>query len=663
MPRPYAAGRASARLASLVLALVVLAPVAASALPVEDFAPYRPQSKCSPKAKSGTVQLAAWLQRKYKGTGSLGISRACGHGGVSEHKEGRAFDWAVNVTSARDRRYAADFLKTVFATDKQGNVAAKARRMGIMYLIWNDHIYSSGNQFEKRPYLSSSCKRKKIKKCPATLRHRNHIHISLSRAGGRGDTSWYHRNDPPAPAPTPVTEPEPNPAPPLEPARPLNLTRKPYARVRVPADGRTVRSKFALQAGTTYKLTAAGLFTFKAPDGVADAVCAWSRSDRAWAAKPDKAAAARHGSLDLKVNGKSLFGTDCHRRRHTYSTTFTATRTAPLRVRIANKASGSKGGLWLTVSKRKADLTPVLPTYRDLSAPPAAPTETARGYGVLGETVSVPASSARGVLTRYELEAGARYRMTVSGVVGLGQGSQSDGQCVSVGSEWFPKASLDRRFPDQDHGNLYVDGVPFEGRSTGDGCASHSHSSTFTASRSGRLRLALWDPLGSTGNTGALSVQVQRLTRIDTPTAAVTASKPRKKPVWTLRREWLQVNSGSPKGTVSSMRLRRGERVQIVVRGTHSSHGVTADASCVRTPAGWLPQDPSLALGQDPLELWVDGRRVTWRALGKTDGCSAEHGYTTTFTARKHGPIRLAVLDLDHADNRSGLTATLLRQR
>lgn len=130
-----------------------------------------------------------------------------------------------------------------------------------------------------------------------------------------------------------------------------------------------------------------------------------------------------------------------------------------------------------------------------------------------------------------------------------------------------------------------------------------------------------------------------------------------------LRREWLEVNSSAAKGTVSSMRLRRGERVQIVVRGTHSSHGVTADASCVRTSAGWLPQDPSLALSQDPLELWVDGRRVTWRALGKTDGCSAEHGYTTTFTARKHGPIRLAVLDLEHADNRSGLTATLLRQR
>ena len=61
--------------------------------------------------------------------------------------------------------------------------------MGIMYIIWNDHMYSAGDRFEKEGYLSSSCKRRK--NCSATLRHRNHMHISLSRAGGRGDTSWY----------------------------------------------------------------------------------------------------------------------------------------------------------------------------------------------------------------------------------------------------------------------------------------------------------------------------------------------------------------------------------------------------------------------------------------------------------------------------------------
>jgi hypothetical protein len=61
--------------------------------------------------------------------------------------------------------------------------------MGVMYVIWNDHIYASYDTFAPRDYRSSSCPR--LRTCSATLRHRNHVHISLSRAGGRGDTSWY----------------------------------------------------------------------------------------------------------------------------------------------------------------------------------------------------------------------------------------------------------------------------------------------------------------------------------------------------------------------------------------------------------------------------------------------------------------------------------------
>ncbi len=58
-----------------------------------------------------------------------------------------------------------------------------------MYVIWNDHMYAAYDTFAKRDYLSSSCPSRK--KCSATLRHRDHVHISLSKAGGRGTTSWY----------------------------------------------------------------------------------------------------------------------------------------------------------------------------------------------------------------------------------------------------------------------------------------------------------------------------------------------------------------------------------------------------------------------------------------------------------------------------------------
>ena len=74
MPRPRALARRSTELAALILTLVLL-PMTAAAVPVEGYAPYQPQKNCNPTAKAGTLQLARWLQKKYPGTGSLGISR------------------------------------------------------------------------------------------------------------------------------------------------------------------------------------------------------------------------------------------------------------------------------------------------------------------------------------------------------------------------------------------------------------------------------------------------------------------------------------------------------------------------------------------------------------------------------------------------------------
>lgn len=667
MSRPQDPGRTSARLVALLVALAVLVPSAAFALPVEDFAPYQPQSKCSPTPKPGTLQLAAWLQRSYPGTGSLGISRGCAASGVSEHKEGRAFDWAVNHSSARDRGYVKDFLADIFATDAQGNVAAKARRMGIMYLIWNDHIYSSYRGFVKRDYLNPGCRT--VKKCSVTLRHRDHVHISLSRAGGRGDTSWYHRNDPrpdpqpkpPTPDPAPTPDPEPTPAPPPEPV--LDLSKRDYARLSVLPDGAAVRSGFSLRAGTTYKLTVAGLFTYGDPDEVADATCVWSPGADDWAAAPDATTAERHGSLDLTVDRETTLGSECHAKGHKYTRRYTPTRTGPLRLQVDNQQDGATGKIVVVVSKPKTDVTDALPSYPDLAPAPRVAADAPRGYGLLGETVTVPASAAQGVMTTQELQAGARYRITVAGVVGLGKGVQSDGLCVALDSAWYPQAPLDRRFPDADHGNLYVDGVAFDGRPTGDGCTSHSYVADYTAPRTGRLALSLWDPLTAGDNTGALTVGVQRLSAITEPTAAGN-DKPGKGAAWTQDRDWFEVATSTATGTRSTMKLRKGEKVQIIVRGTQRSNGVEADASCVRTSTGWVPRDPGLALAQDPLDLWVDGNRASWRAIGRTDICSEEeHSYTTRFTATKNGKLRLAVLDLDHRDNVGVLKVTLLRQR
>ena len=171
---------------ALATAVVLLVPGPASA-EIEDYAEYQPQTKCSSKAKPGTKALARWLVKRGGAHGPT--TRSCKSGGTSEHKDGRAFDWVLDARRAKDRKTAAEFLSYAFATDPHGNQHAKARRMGIMYIIWNDHMYSAGDAFEKEGYLSSSCRSRK--KCSRTLRHRDHMHISLSRAGARGDTSWY----------------------------------------------------------------------------------------------------------------------------------------------------------------------------------------------------------------------------------------------------------------------------------------------------------------------------------------------------------------------------------------------------------------------------------------------------------------------------------------
>ncbi|HET9501743.1 MAG TPA: hypothetical protein VFO98_15940 [Marmoricola sp.] len=175
-------------LLAVVLGLSVVAPSSAAFVPVDPYADYVPQATCRPWAKPGTAFLSHWIVRRHGG-GWGGISRPCNVGGTSEHKEGRAFDWTLNAANARDRARARAFLDLVLRTDGRGNHAALARRMGIMYIIWNDRIYGAYDHFRARPYLHSGCRT--LARCSKTLRHRDHLHISLSWRGARGNTSWY----------------------------------------------------------------------------------------------------------------------------------------------------------------------------------------------------------------------------------------------------------------------------------------------------------------------------------------------------------------------------------------------------------------------------------------------------------------------------------------
>lgn len=179
-------------LPALVVALALVAGLlaatpAAHAAPIEDYASYQPGDQCRPKPKRGAVFLGEWIVDTYGGRFG-GVGRACSPA-TSEHEEGRAFDWTLDATKKRDRRKARRFMRRILAEDERGNDHAWARRMGVMYVIWNDRMWSAWDTFEPEPYLSSSCKSRK--RCSKTLRHRDHVHVSLTRKGGRGETSWF----------------------------------------------------------------------------------------------------------------------------------------------------------------------------------------------------------------------------------------------------------------------------------------------------------------------------------------------------------------------------------------------------------------------------------------------------------------------------------------
>ena len=178
----------AALLVTLLLPVVVVVATAPAAhAELEDFASYQPEERCSPKAKAGAEYLAGWLVRQYGGARGR-IGAACTDS-VSEHQEGRAVDWSNDAATKAGRARVKAFLRDVLAADHRDRQAAKARRMGIMYVIWDDRMWSAWDGFEPEPYLSSSCT--KPKKCSKTLRNRDHVHISLSRKGGYGRTSFY----------------------------------------------------------------------------------------------------------------------------------------------------------------------------------------------------------------------------------------------------------------------------------------------------------------------------------------------------------------------------------------------------------------------------------------------------------------------------------------
>jgi hypothetical protein len=227
-------------------------------LQVDQPSSYDAQSTCTAAPRPGTLALAHYLLRAFPTTHSMGMMRGCAVGGRSEHKDGRAFDWGADVAKASTRTAAYGFIHKLLATDAEGNEHALARRMGIMYFIYNDTIWASYRDFAPRAYLNAGCSSKAT--CSRTLRHLNHVHISLGFAGAAAQTSWYRERNVPA---QPVF---------FAGTHELDPTGTAVTGFTVPATGALTSSPFLLRAGVTYRVVATGAVRLDA-NTLGDANC------------------------------------------------------------------------------------------------------------------------------------------------------------------------------------------------------------------------------------------------------------------------------------------------------------------------------------------------------------------------------------------------------
>jgi hypothetical protein len=185
----------------LTCTLILLAGSAAQAEPkspvfgpmIDPPAGYEGQSKCDPGPKPGVVAFQQVVMRAYPYTRYGSISRGCGIGGQSEHKEGRAWDWGVNAAVASEKAAAEEVIDWLAATDKRGNRRALARRFGIMYLIWNRRIW-----FPSSGWSTYCVQRRKVCRDPddggERHPHTDHVHFSFTWKGAQKRTTYWHRD-------------------------------------------------------------------------------------------------------------------------------------------------------------------------------------------------------------------------------------------------------------------------------------------------------------------------------------------------------------------------------------------------------------------------------------------------------------------------------------
>jgi hypothetical protein len=184
--------------AALLVALVggpakALAPMPTAAVPLplalDNAAFYEAQTICDPTPRPGATALQNLLLATY-GPATIYIPRSC-TSSTSEHFDGRAVDWMRSVRVPAEKEMADAFVAWLLAPAADGTPHEMARRLGIMYIIWDSRMirmYDPGRGWTE---YSNCLDPARSGTSLDTTCHRNHVHMSMSWDGAAGITSWW----------------------------------------------------------------------------------------------------------------------------------------------------------------------------------------------------------------------------------------------------------------------------------------------------------------------------------------------------------------------------------------------------------------------------------------------------------------------------------------
>ncbi len=169
----------------------VVVPVPSVELPeqIDNPAFYEAQVICDPTPRPGAVALGKLLVATY-GPATVYIPRSC-TSNVSEHFDGRAVDWMRTVRDPAQKAMADAFVAWLLAPAADGTPHEMARRMGIMYIIWNNRMIRMYDVSRGWTNYRNCLDPANAGVSLDTSCHRDHVHISMTWDGAAKLTSWW----------------------------------------------------------------------------------------------------------------------------------------------------------------------------------------------------------------------------------------------------------------------------------------------------------------------------------------------------------------------------------------------------------------------------------------------------------------------------------------